>query len=592
MKKRLLSLLTATLTAFPAFPLLSVASSTAEGITNELYDPALDLPSVTFYVGEVRQIGALFDADYYQPDWVIQSENNDIAMVYRDGHLFAQKAGKTTVYLRANLDPEKVTLAPEDDGVRRVTAEITIEDAPAPLTEEQQAAIAQLEEKESDGDRLPRKKAVVKGLLDADAPRLTKTQVDSLIADSDSFEELFRKITDAQPFPDWYGGSGFTSVCYFFDDKGTERIRVNLPCSGNPPHDILYERLNQNGILEEAHYLYPESRVNEVIAVDPDPTLRDWLYCLYHDIPRNIKPYTITPTQLTMKEGESCKLTVTIDPEYANRASVSLYSSEHKTLVSSDGTVTAYHCGEDSILVYVSVPDDSSDIGKRTYSQEVQVQVQPDETLPSETRAELDRLEAISPYGDFQRRTLELLGVLDPQTPRITAEQVEEILQTHPDPTELDTLFNEIHGCPDFIWCGDPGDCVYWLDEKGSDTICISGDAMLTRTKVYDDGTVKEVSSLYPPEIDFGTIIGPMDSSDDIFIQFNQLPYDMSNPVSGDANHDGTFNLADLVALEKWLLAVPGTNLSRWTLADFNQDGKLNAIDLTLMKRELLNNHT
>ena len=102
--------------------------------------------------------------------------------------------------------------------------------------------------------------------------------------------------------------------------------------------------------------------------------------------------FTVNPSEMTMTEGETCNLTVTVDPEFSDTASVYLYSSKHKTIVSSDYQVTAYHCGEENISIHVSVPDDSSDTGKRVYQQTVKVLVQPDETLPAETRSELDRL--------------------------------------------------------------------------------------------------------------------------------------------------------------------------------------------------------
>lgn len=300
------------------------------------------------------------------------------------------------------------------------------------------------------------------------------------------------------------------------------------------------------------------------------------------------KIFTVSPSELTMIEGETVKLTITVDPEFADEASVYLYSSHCKTLVSNDGIVTAYSCGKESIAVYVSVPDDSSDTGNCVYYQSVKIHIQPDETLPAETRSELDRLQAQSPFGDFQRRTLELLGILDENAPRITAEQVDEILQNTSTPEEMIAKINEIHGYPDYIWRGDPGDCAYWLDEKGSDKITITGRAMFFSSKVYDDGTGKEVKSLYPPQIDFGTITGPLDTTDQSYIIYNQIPYDNINPVKGDANHDGVFNMADIVALQKWLMNVPETMMINWEMADFNQDGKLNAIDLTLMKRKLL----
>lgn len=57
--------------------------------------------------------------------------------------------------------------------------------------------------------------------------------------------------------------------------------------------------------------------------------------------------------------------------------------------------------------------------------------------------------------------------------------------------------------------------------------------------------------------------------------------------LKGDCNADGSFNIADTVLLQKWLLAVPDTNLADWHSCDLDRNGKLNAIDLCFMKREL-----
>lgn len=60
--------------------------------------------------------------------------------------------------------------------------------------------------------------------------------------------------------------------------------------------------------------------------------------------------------------------------------------------------------------------------------------------------------------------------------------------------------------------------------------------------------------------------------------------------LMGDVNADGEFGIADVILLQKWLLAVPDTHLANWKAADFCEDNKLNVFDLTLMKRALLEN--
>ena len=57
--------------------------------------------------------------------------------------------------------------------------------------------------------------------------------------------------------------------------------------------------------------------------------------------------------------------------------------------------------------------------------------------------------------------------------------------------------------------------------------------------------------------------------------------------ISGDVNADGSFDIADVVLLQKWLLAVPNTDLANWKAADFNKNERLDVFDLCMMKRAL-----
>ena len=66
------------------------------------------------------------------------------------------------------------------------------------------------------------------------------------------------------------------------------------------------------------------------------------------------------------------------------------------------------------------------------------------------------------------------------------------------------------------------------------------------------------------------------------------LVFGAKQPVRGDVNYDGVFDETDAALLKNWLLAVPGTELADWKAADFRNDNKLNAADLSLMKQALL----
>lgn len=75
-------------------------------------------------------------------------------------------------------------------------------------------------------------------------------------------------------------------------------------------------------------------------------------------------------------------------------------------------------------------------------------------------------------------------------------------------------------------------------------------------------------------------------------ISTNRLSIYSANDVVaciGDCNGDGTFNIADVVLLQKWLLAVPNVTIPNWKAADLCEDGRLDVFDLCMMKRLLLN---
>ena len=57
----------------------------------------------------------------------------------------------------------------------------------------------------------------------------------------------------------------------------------------------------------------------------------------------------------------------------------------------------------------------------------------------------------------------------------------------------------------------------------------------------------------------------------------------------GDINTDGVCNLADVILLQKYLLTVEPFTKEQFEIADLNQDSKVNGIDLSLLKRMLLN---
>lgn len=58
--------------------------------------------------------------------------------------------------------------------------------------------------------------------------------------------------------------------------------------------------------------------------------------------------------------------------------------------------------------------------------------------------------------------------------------------------------------------------------------------------------------------------------------------------IRGDINGDGKANAADLVTLQKWLLAMPDAELASPEAADIFRDGCIDVFDLTALRKELL----
>ena len=62
--------------------------------------------------------------------------------------------------------------------------------------------------------------------------------------------------------------------------------------------------------------------------------------------------------------------------------------------------------------------------------------------------------------------------------------------------------------------------------------------------------------------------------------------------IKGDINANGSFDVADIVLLQKWLLSVSNVELLDWEAADFYEDGILNIFDLCMMKRKFIRDAT
>jgi hypothetical protein len=77
--------------------------------------------------------------------------------------------------------------------------------------------------------------------------------------------------------------------------------------------------------------------------------------------------------------------------------------------------------------------------------------------------------------------------------------------------------------------------------------------------------------------------LSPVYSSSKAYLEYYTEPLFM-----GDVNVDGKFSIADVVALQKWLVSAPGATLVEWRAGDMCDNDKLDVFDICVMKRELL----
>ncbi len=86
-------------------------------------------------------------------------------------------------------------------------------------------------------------------------------------------------------------------------------------------------------------------------------------------------------------------------------------------------------------------------------------------------------------------------------------------------------------------------------------------------------------------EIDEYTIGVSVDTDEDGV--YEKLIAKSKPGVAGDLNNDGTFTVTDAVAFQRWILT-DGTKIINSRNADFCKDGVLDAFDLSIMKRKLI----
>jgi hypothetical protein len=85
---------------------------------------------------------------------------------------------------------------------------------------------------------------------------------------------------------------------------------------------------------------------------------------------------------------------------------------------------------------------------------------------------------------------------------------------------------------------------------------------------------------------------GSKTQSDAVFVKYYdngaiEVSFRLEYADKGDANGDGSFNIADAVTLQKWLTGEDSSAVKNWMAADLCRDGRLDIFDLCEMRTML-----
>ena len=120
--------------------------------------------------------------------------------------------------------------------------------------------------------------------------------------------------------------------------------------------------------------------------------------------------------------------------------------------------------------------------------------------------------------------------------------------------------------------------------------IKLSGKVSKIDSYTFTDNTATATITFYGSESTWNQVQKP---ADDEFLKRAKMVFDENHQeeeedVIGDINKSGKCDIADAVLLARFLSAEDGVILADWKAGDMDKDGKLTAIDLTLLKKHIL----
>ena len=173
--------------------------------------------------------------------------------------------GSYKIYNDLSEEKAETTATTATTETTTTTATVTNHDA---LSEEQAKALAELAEKEHGAfGEFERARASILNKIPEDSSRMTLEEAKEFVNSSDSFKEIYDKLSASQPYPDFIGGSGVTKIEYWFDNKGKEKILLILE-----QEDVIYVDCTKQGDVSKWERLYPVSDVEDSNIKDSNLT--------------------------------------------------------------------------------------------------------------------------------------------------------------------------------------------------------------------------------------------------------------------------------------------------------------------------------
>ena len=224
---------------------------------------------------------------------------------------------------------------------------------------------------------------------------------------------------------------------------------------------------------------------------------------------------SVNETEIALEEGQTYKLNVSLDNRFFYNESL-VITSDHGDIaqVSKDGTITAVSAGKAVITAKAKLrdPDDPAD-NVRYVS--VTVNIAPPKTLTAEQVSALESLKnkGSITIGSFGRQEMIIRGEIASDTPRITYDEVTDIIESSEFKKYEDIVYriNKIHGAADYYGGSGITRVEYWLDDKGNEKISMYAD--VTGTKIFfsrcdESGTVMHSEIIFPEKSDIPTDTG------------------------------------------------------------------------------------